>query len=148
MNLVFGTLRILLWFWWAFLIPISVGVGWIASRHPALVNFSAHLWCLGPLKTFTLVISVNFLFACLPKCHILLVIVSFHLYCEARHYPRSMKPWNVRISALPGRVLNYQARRGLRTYVMSNTLACRSRTGWRSRGSALQNVRSFPWLLS
>ena len=32
LNLVFGTLRILLWFWWAFLMPISVGVGWIASR--------------------------------------------------------------------------------------------------------------------
>ena len=27
----------------AFLMPISVGVGWIASRHPALVNFSVHL---------------------------------------------------------------------------------------------------------
>src|SRR6185295_13259770 len=38
-----------LWFWWAFLMPISVCVGWIASRHPALVNFSVHLWCLGPL---------------------------------------------------------------------------------------------------
>ena len=100
-----------------------------------------------PLKTFTLVIFVNFLFACLPKCLILLVIVSFHLYCETRHYPRSMKSWNVRISALPGRVLNYQVRGCLRTNVMSNTLACRCRTGWRSRGLALQNVRSFPWLL-
>ena len=47
--MVFGILRILLWFWWVFLMPISVGVGWIASRHPALVNFSVHLWCLGPL---------------------------------------------------------------------------------------------------
>ena len=37
--------------WLAFLMPISVGVGWIASRHPALVNFSVHLWCLGPLAS-------------------------------------------------------------------------------------------------
>ena len=51
LNLVFGILRILLWFWWAFLIPISVGVGWITSQHPALVNFSVHLWCLGPLAS-------------------------------------------------------------------------------------------------
>ena len=51
LSLVFGILRILLWFWWAFLIPISVGVGWIASRHPALVNFSVHRWCLGPLAS-------------------------------------------------------------------------------------------------
>ena len=34
-----------------FLMPISVGVGWIASRHPALVNFSVHPWCLGPLAS-------------------------------------------------------------------------------------------------
>ena len=40
-----------LWFWWAFLMLISVGVSWIASRHPALVNFSVHLWCLGPLAS-------------------------------------------------------------------------------------------------
>ena len=40
-----------LWFWWAFLMPISVGVGWIASQHPALVNFSVHLCCLGPLAS-------------------------------------------------------------------------------------------------
>ena len=42
----FGTLRILLWFWWAFLMPISVGVGWIANRHPALINFSVHFGVL------------------------------------------------------------------------------------------------------
>jgi hypothetical protein len=40
-----------LWFWLIFLMPILVGVGWIASRHPALVNFSVHLWCLGPLAS-------------------------------------------------------------------------------------------------
>ena len=27
------------------------GCRWIASRHPALVNFSVHLWCLGPLTS-------------------------------------------------------------------------------------------------
>ena len=30
---------------------ITAGVGWIASRHPALVNFSVHLWCLDPLAS-------------------------------------------------------------------------------------------------
>ena len=99
------------------------------------------------LKPFTLLIFVHFLLSRFSESHILLVIVSFHLNCEARHYPRSMKPWNVGISALPGRVLNYQTRRGLRTYVMSNTLACWSWTRWRSRCSTLQNLRSFPWLL-
>ena len=34
-----------------FFMPISVGVGWIASRHPALVNFLVHLWCFGPLAS-------------------------------------------------------------------------------------------------
>ena len=34
-----------------FFMPISVGVSWIASQHPALVNFSVHLWCLCPLAS-------------------------------------------------------------------------------------------------
>ena len=40
-----------LWFWWAFLMPISVGVGWIASRLLALVTFSVHRWFRGPLAS-------------------------------------------------------------------------------------------------
>src|SRR6185312_14316719 len=101
-----------------------------------------------PLKTFTLVIFVDFLLVCLPKCHILLVVISFHFNGKARDNSRSMKPWNVWIVALLRCVFNSQARRGFRTNVMSNTLACWSWTGWRSCGSALHNVSSFPWLLS
>jgi hypothetical protein len=101
-----------------------------------------------PLKTFTLVIFVDFLLAYLTKCYILLVVISFHLYGKARNNSRSMKPQNAWIVVLLERVFNLQARRGFRTNVISNTLACWSRTGWRSRGSALQDVRSFPWLLS
>ncbi|KAG2561668.1 hypothetical protein PVAP13_8KG171901 [Panicum virgatum] len=100
------------------------------------------------LKTFTLIIFVDFLLACLPKCHIFLVVISFHLNCKAMNNSRSMKPWNAWIVVLLRRVFNLQARRGTRTNVMSNIPPCWSRTGWRSHGSALHNVMSFPWLLS
>jgi len=99
------------------------------------------------LKPFTLLIFVHFLLSRFSESHILLVIVSTQGDFKARNYSRSLEPWNMWIVALLMRVLNLQTRRGARAYIMSNAPPCWACMGWRRCRLALQDVRSFHWLL-